>query len=79
MKMNKLNSKNIGLTGVNVTWRKQNSLQENVTFIMALNHQDAHDKVLAIKGSKEKIVIIKAQSYDRVSSCLTGEPTIYST
>lgn len=65
------------MIGYNVYWVKIGSDLERVTFIMADSHEEAWNKVLKIKGGSNKITIIKAQEYDRLSKSLRNEPVFY--
>ena len=65
------------MIGYNVYWVKKGSDLEKITFIMAENHEEAWNKVLKIKGGSNKITIIKAQEYDRLTKSLKDEPVLY--
>lgn len=65
------------LIGFNVYWVKNGSTEEKVTFIMSVDHEEACDKVLRIKGGSAKITITKVQEYDRLSKTLVGSPIVY--
>ncbi len=65
------------LIGINVYWTKNGSDEQKVTFIMALNHEDAWNKVFKMKGGSANITIIKSQCYDRVEKCSVGDAVFY--
>ena len=65
------------LIGFNVYWLKNGSTEEKVTFIMSVDHTEAYNKVLRIKGGPSKVTITKVQEYDRLNKTLVGSPIVY--
>lgn len=65
------------LVGFNVYWVKNGSTEEKVTFVMSANYEEAHDKVLLIKGGPAKVTITKVHEYDRLTKSLIGEPVTF--
>ncbi|MBD5526836.1 MAG: hypothetical protein HDR02_00280 [Lachnospiraceae bacterium] len=66
----------MNIMGINVYWKRENSDEEKCTFIMAMSHETACQKVQQIKGAD--IQLLRSQTYDRTQKCLTGEPIYYN-